>query len=232
VSIDLKEARCDEEAARLLPWYVSGRLSAADVERVSSHLERCTICRNDVTHESAIRALLKAEARVEYAPQAGLAKTLSRIDELGRDAPTASASSRILAISARRRVGALQWLTAAVLVQAVALGWLGIARLHPAPPGAPGSQYETLSVDPQYTATGPHIRVVFAPTMTLVDLKALLAPNHLLIVRGPTDAGAYTLASTDPHVTAAQLAPTVAILRSDPRVLFAEPAVNDAPAMP
>jgi hypothetical protein len=231
VSIDLEGACCNEEAARLLPWYVAGRLSPADVERVSNHLQRCAICRNDVTHESAVRALLKADARVEYAPQAGLAKTLSRIDELGRDAPAAGAPSCIPAKAARRRVGALQWLTAAVLVQAVALGWLGVSLRHPSPQGAPGSGYETLSADPQYAAA-PHIRVVFAPTMTVADLKALLTANHLMVVRGPTDAGAYTLASTDPHATATQLDPAVATLRSDARVLFAEPAINDAATTP
>src|SRR5271169_4692911 len=89
VSVDLEGARCDEESARLLPWFVAGRLSAADVERVSNHLQHCAICRNDAAHERAVRELLKADAPVEYAPQAGLAKILSRIDELGRDAPPA-----------------------------------------------------------------------------------------------------------------------------------------------
>src|SRR5450759_718503 len=87
MSVDLEGARCDEESARLLPWFIAGRLSAADVERVSNHLEHCAICRKDSAHERAVRDLLKADARIEYAPQARLAKALSRIDELGRDAP-------------------------------------------------------------------------------------------------------------------------------------------------
>jgi hypothetical protein len=228
VSIDLDGACCNEEAARLLPWYVVGRLSAVDVERVSNHLQRCAICRNDVAKESAVRALLKADARVEYAPQAGLAKTLSRIDELGRDAPDVT-PSRVPAKMVRRRVGAMRWLTAAVLVQAVALGWLGVSLRHPASQGTPVARYETLSADPQYAA-GPHIRAVFAPTMTLADLKAFLTVNNLMVIRGPSDAGAYTLASTDPRFTTAQLGTAVMSLRSDARVLFAEPAVNDAAA--
>ena len=228
MSIDLEGACCNEEAARLLPWYVVGRLSAADVERVSNHLQHCAICRNDVAKESAVRALLKADARVEYAPQAGLAKTLSRIDELGRDAPTAT-PSRVPVNMARGRVGAMRWLTAAVLVQAVALGWLGVSLRHPASPGTPESGYETLSADPQHAA-GPHIRAVFAPTMTLADFRALLTANDLMVIRGPSEAGAYTLASTDPRFTAAQLGTAVVSLRSDTRVLFAEPAVNDAAA--
>ena len=73
-----EEGRCEEEAARLLPWYVAGRLDAADAERVTRHLERCAICRDDLAHERTLRALLKSESGVEYAPQPGLAKTLAR----------------------------------------------------------------------------------------------------------------------------------------------------------
>src|SRR5271166_7173451 len=83
----LTDRRCDEEAARLLPWYVSGRLDAGDCERVARHLEHCPICRDDLDHERALRALLKSESSLQYAPQPGLAKTLARIDELEREAP-------------------------------------------------------------------------------------------------------------------------------------------------
>ena len=217
---------CDEEAARLLPWYVAGRLQAADFERVSSHLQRCAICRDDLAHERAIRGLLRADDSVEYAPQAGLAKTLSRIDELARDAPAVAPPARARAEGSRRRTGALQWLTAAVVVQAVAIGWLGTSVRH-RPESADGS-YQTLSADPLPTAPGTHIRVVFAPAMTLADMKTLLTANALTVVHGPSDAGAYTLAPTDARLTAGQLGATIAALRMDARVLFAEPVGNDA----
>lgn len=118
------------------------------------------------------------------------------------------------------------------MVQAVALGWLG-ASLRDRPAAAmPLSQYETLSADPAAMGPGPHIRAVFAPNMTLADLKSLLAANGLTVIRGPSDAGAYTLAPADPRATAARLEPTIAALRADARVLFVEPAVNDAPPSP
>jgi hypothetical protein len=223
VSIDLEGACCNEEAARLLPWYVAGRLSDADADRVARHLQRCAICRGDVENEAAVRATLKADARVEYAPQAGLAKTLSRIDELERDAPLVS--FRRAVAPAARRSAPVRWLSAAVLVQAVALGWLGISVHHQAGKGP--APYETLSSAPQQ-ATGPHIRAVFATAMTLGDLRALLARNNLVVIGGPSEAGAYTLASTDPRLTAEQLGATVVTLRAAAGVLFAEPAVNDA----
>jgi hypothetical protein len=241
MSVDLEGARCDEESARLLPWFIAGRLSAADVERVSNHLEHCAICRKDSAHERAVRDLLKADARIEYAPQAGLAKTLSRIDELGRDAPPGleqAPAARTAAAAnfaapdrvARRRIGAVRWLAAAVVVQAVALGWLGATLRDRPAASALVAKYQTLSADPQTAATGPRIRAVFAPAMTLADLKSLLAADNLIVVRGPSDAGAYTLASTDARIGAGGLDASVAALRSDARVLFVEPAVNDSPA--
>jgi hypothetical protein len=230
VSVDLEGARCDEEAARLLPWYVTGRLSTADSERVSSHLRRCAICRNDLLHERRVQALLKTDTRIEYAPQAGLAKALSRIDELERDAP-AGASSTAPRKMSRRRIRVTQWLTAAVLVQALALGWLGVSLRERQPAAIPSVRYETLAADPVSAMPGPHIRAVFAPATTLGELKSLLAANELTIVRGPSDAGAYTLAPLDARATAAAVEPIVASLRTDARVLFVEAAVNDAPVV-
>ncbi len=227
MSPDLEGARCDEESARLLPWYVAGRLAASDVERVSSHLEHCAICRADVAHERAVRELMKAGTPVEFAPQSGLAKTLLRIDELGRDASNAVAPVREPSAASRRRLGALQWLTAAVILQTVALGWLGATMRQHAASSASDAHYATLSAEPLPIAPGPHIRVLFAPTLTLAEVKSLLATNALTIVRGPSDIGAYTLAPLDQHLTGALLAPRITTLRGDPRVLFVEYAVND-----
>ena len=112
---DIDSHICEAEPARLLPWFVSGRLSAADSERVTQHLEHCEICRRDVAEQRALRATLRVSDSVEYAPQAGLAKTLARIDELTRE-PLAGithlAGERERAVP-RRRFSATQWLAAA-----------------------------------------------------------------------------------------------------------------------
>src|SRR5579862_6762577 len=76
------DRRCDDETVRLLPWYVTARLNAEDTQRVTRHLERCAMCREDVTQQRALRALLKSDSALQYAPQPGLAKTLARISEL------------------------------------------------------------------------------------------------------------------------------------------------------
>lgn len=231
MTIDVDGRICDAEAARLLPWFVNGRLSAADAERVAQHLERCDVCRCDVAEQRALRITLKASGPVEYGPQEGLAKTLARIDELARDpspVPDEQRAERTQE-ARRRRFGATRWLTAAVVVQAIGLGAVGGSFLvqQRGMRAAPG--YETLSTPPKDVANG-RIRAVFAESMTVGELKALLSSQHLLIVAGPTESGVFTLGSADAASRQDRLDGPLAGLRATPRVLFAEPVAGDAVA--
>jgi putative zinc finger protein len=222
-----EEGRCEEEAARLLPWYVAGRLDAADAERVTRHLERCAICRDDLAHERTLRALLKSESGIEYAPQPGLAKTLARIDELDREAPGMPLSPGTQPAVPMRRVTATHWLAAAALLQAVALGILGTLVYHRASDPSRDARFSTLTSATAPLSGAAHIRAVFSGTLPLSALKTLLTENSLTIVAGPSDAGAYTLALTTSQKDEGRVSRVVADLRSHPEVIFVEPAVND-----
>lgn len=225
MSIDVDGPICDAEAARLLPWFVTGRLSAADTERVTLHLGHCEICRSDVAEQRALRATMKTSGSIEYAPQAGLAKTLARIDELARDPVSSVGEVRAehAAEPRRRRFGATQWLTAAVVVQAIGLGAIGGSLMLRQP------AYQTLST-PAAVAGAARIRAVFAESMTVGELKALLSTQHLLIVAGPTEAGVFTLGAADGASGPSRLDAPLARLRAEPRVLFAEPVAGDGVA--
>ena len=226
VSIDFEGAACDSEAARLLPWFVTGSLSGADTERVSRHLERCEVCRGDVEHERALRAMLKADGPIEYAPQAGLAKTLARIDELTRElSPQPGVVAHDHAYPpVRRRMTATRWLAAAVIVQSIGLALLGGSLLDRR--AADRGRYETLSsVVP--AANGDRIRAVFTRSMTIGELQTLLASHRLMIVTGPSDAGVFTLGAIGAMPDRGGLEALLASVRSDPHVLFAEPATGE-----
>jgi anti-sigma-K factor RskA len=227
VTGDTDATGCEDEAARLLPWYVVGRLSAGDAERVERHLERCAICRDDLTHERELRTLMKSDVRVEYAPHGGLAKTLARIDE--------AASGTVAAGPAAPPAGhsrLTRWLTAAVVVQAVGLGTLGALLLERPAPAPGGARYTTLAASRPTLPPGPRIRVVFAPTTTLAELRSVLAGQSLSIVQGPSAAGAFTLASAAPGFDRGRLDTTIAALRGDARLVFVEPATDGGEGAP
>ena len=246
---ELPYAACDAEAARLLPWHLTGRLAAPDSARVTQHLAQCATCRADLESQRALRARLRDDGPLEYAPQAGLAATLARIDELGRElgvpahSPVSTPSPGAMPAPARHaarpasRWRAPQWLAAAVVVQAVGLGVLGsllVARSDAQRPAArPAGAYETLST-PGADAPGGQLRAVFATDMTLGQLSDLLGARGLQVVSGPTEAGVYTLGllptsrEAVSHEAAAPDAVGTALraLRADPRVRFAEPTAG------
>jgi hypothetical protein len=152
---------------------------------------------------------------------------LARIGELEREAPRAAPSAVSRTPVRARRLRAVHWLAAAALVQTFALGALGTWSLHHSAQLKQEPRYATMSSAAVPVAPGSRIRVVFSPSMSLGALQALLAQHALTLVRGPSDAGAYTLAFTDSRLAAERLNPTVAALRRDARVMFAEPAVLD-----
>ena len=238
---------CDDDAARVLPWYVNGTLGGAESRRVAAHLESCAACRDSAAHLEAVRTLLRSPAQVEYAPQAGLRKLMARVQQETRvaaampappppapvEVPPTGAGSQQHGTALRNLV---RWLSAAVVVQACAIavmvgaGYFGAGYFAPSV-DAPTAPYQTLTTA---AADGPRLRVVFVPTMTLAELQDLLRANQLVAVAGPSETGIFTLALRAPAAgadaqTAAQAA-VLARLRADARVRFAEPMGGDGGA--
>jgi hypothetical protein len=117
---------------------------------------------------------------------------------------------------------------AGIAVAAVIAAFLAADR-WPAPGdrGAPPI-YRTV------TSPRPHtpdevIRAVFSPSLTLVDLQAILDESQLKIISGPTEAGVYSLAAT----SSSPVNVSLGLLRRHSEVRFAESTrVDDAVPRP
>lgn len=217
LSIHRDSSTCTHEAARLLPWLVTGTLSEPDASRVEQHMRECAICTADFKREERLQDLMSQEPVVEQAPQPGLQDLMTRIDEVERELPLPAAGE--LRAPARRRFGALQWLAAAAIVQAVGLGVLGM-MLWQRGAELRAPRFHTLS-DSAPGVYGPgRIRVVFAPRLTVSDMQALLKSIPASVVAGPTDAGVYTIAMPEQRT---EVGPVLSQLRANSGVLFAEP---------
>jgi hypothetical protein len=223
---------CDSEAARLLPWFATGCIDAADAARVEAHVASCPACRADLAAQRELHGLMQAGEKVEYSPQPSLQKLLSRIDELDREIPraaetpdvTAAASSAPLPV----RTGLQRWLVAAVVLQTLGLGTLGTLLWQHAGRRTAGAEYVTLGTVDAGLGLGPRVRVVFDPNTTIGGMAALLGTVRADIVGGPTAAGAYTLALRPDAGAPASVDAGLARLRADPHVVFAEPVVTGA----
>jgi hypothetical protein len=203
------------EVAALMPWYVNATLNEADRNSVDAHLSLCSACRADLAVERQVFADVTAESAIEYMPVASLNRLRARLD-----AEQADIADPEIAPLPRRRRRSLPWqglMAASVALMAVAVGLMAADRWM---------QFHVMSTSPNFhTVTSPAprapdevIRAVFTPTITLVELQAILDESQLRIVAGPTEAGVYSLALT----TARPVNESLAMLRKHSTVRFAE----------
>ena len=163
---------------------------------------------------------------VAYSPAASFEKLWSRIEELEREVPTARDDPpAVRALDRRMRLPRSwdlplsRWLVAAVIVQAIALGWVVsvVVARDATPPWAYRTVTSSEALDPEM----PRFRVVFAAQATVAEQQQLLARRGLDIVGGPSASGVYVLAPADRSgiVDAALL---LAELRAEQAVRFVE----------
>jgi hypothetical protein len=211
------DAREHREICALIPWYVNGSIGELERQRVDAHLLLCAGCRDDLAHDRRVHEAMTAETAVEYMPAASLKRLQARLNAIDG---AADADVPAEVPTAAKPRGSMPWLglmAASVAVMAVALSWLATDRWL---------QFRAHTAQPNYyTVTTPAtrppdevIRAVFAPTITLVDLQAILDEAQLRIISGPTEAGVYSLAANSRRPVSSSLA----LLRAHAMVRFAE----------
>src|SRR6202023_3485461 len=75
------------EIGELLPWFVNGRLSEADRQRVDAHLRLCEACSDELAAQRRIYGVMSVDAGVERMPVAGLNRLRTRIESLDDAVP-------------------------------------------------------------------------------------------------------------------------------------------------
>ena len=68
-----------EQVRELIPWYITGRIEAADAETVDGHLEICAACRAELVEAMRVRAATKAEVPIDDALDRVWRQTESRL---------------------------------------------------------------------------------------------------------------------------------------------------------
>jgi len=214
-----------EEISALLPWYLNGTIGEHDRQRIDAHLRACAACREDLLQESRVHQAVAAESGVEYMPAASLKRLQARLDGLGGEAavPDATAESARRRQPIRRSMPWRGWMAASIVAMSVALGAILADQWIQFRARELSFNYHTV------TTTVPRapeevIRAVFSPTITLVELQAILDEAQLRIISGPTEAGVYSLAAKSGRPVSSSLA----LLRRHAAVRFAESTQTDA----
>jgi hypothetical protein len=216
-----------QEVSALIPWYVNSRLSESERLKVDAHIVDCAACRADVLVEQQIFEAIKGAPTVEYMPAASLKRLQARLDALQSVEPAEDAAPVVRIRSGRWPKRGLMAASVALMAITISLlladRWVQFRAQQAAP------NYHTVTSSPPH-ARDEVIRAVFAPTITLVELQAILDEAELRIVSGPTEAGVYSLAARSSRPVRSSLT----LLRQHPTVRFAEqtreePAPGDSP---
>ena len=204
-----------DEAIELLPWFVNASLSPDEHEAVTAHASACVICRRELGELEALKTSIRGRAGQVLAPDADMRRINARIDaQLERE-------KRGIRLIATARSLFRSPLRIAVAAQSVALVAVVVLLLQ-ANNGEP--EFVTLTT-PATLPAGHYVRVVFDPTVDATAIGELLQGLGMRVIDGPTERGVYTL-QYSANARDGDRALAVAELRTDERVLFAEPVTS------
>lgn len=195
-----------------LPWQAAGTLDPVLERRMQTHLDDCPECRQALDRESVIAEAIRTTPMVDVAPQAGLAKVMTRIEQ--RNARRAWLARWLQPLTG---AGEHRPLALAVAAQALVIVVLAGALLVSLGERRPAAAYRTLSNPaPVPAVPGATLRVVLDEQLTVAQVHAMLVPLNGRIVSGPGPNGLFTLQVPGDARAA------VDVLRAQPGVRLAE----------
>jgi len=213
------------EAWALLPWLANGRIAAEDREWVEAHVQGCAECRAELASQRIVATQVNREDTSSPQPagsdeQRSFNKLWARI-EAAESASTPATGTMGAAVNAPRSSRTVRWLAAAVVVQAIGLGVLGMA-FNNRNSGA-NDDFGTVAT-PEPRLNAPAVRVVFAPGASISSVNTLLTHQGLSLVGGPGSSGNFTAElSADAVASGASAESVAAVIAKDPNVTFAQP---------
>ena len=212
------------EAWALLPWLANGRIAPEDREWVEAHVQTCAECRAELAAQRMVASHVTRE-ETDSPPQAGSDEQRSFNKLWARIEAAESASIPITgtgaAVGTTRSSRTVRWLAAAVVVQALGLGALGLAFNNS--DDAAGKPSFTTVTREETRLLAPAVTVVFAPNTPINTVNTMLGNQGLSIVAGPGLQGNFKAElSPDAVASGATAESVVAVLKKDPNVTFAD----------
>jgi hypothetical protein len=219
------------EAWALLPFVASGRIDAADREWIDAHAQSCAECRAELAAQRKLademqREGAQAPADEALAEQRSFNKLWSRIEAAESPGAVPEVAPEARVAGGSRGARAVRWLAAAVVVQAIGLGVLGVYSITGTGATRQGGEFQTVTSEkPASTnASAPAVRLVFAPNTSIETVNAILTHQGLEVIAGPGSAGIFTTAlSAEAAAAGASPESIAAVLSKDPHVSFAQP---------
>jgi hypothetical protein len=208
--------------ADLLPWYNNETLAPQESRLVDEHVETCASCAALLRLERRMLECIRAPRdNVEHSPQASWQRLIPQLE--AKSAPVSSPPASPRRRTAWKRIAIRRSLVSIALAgQAAAIVILTVllvrntstfreARFHTL-----GSAAQTVVGD------GPLLRVAFTSGFDFDAVEKWVRAHDCRILAGPTRDNVYTILLDSEGETQR----AIDMMRSDPRVLLAEPVAG------
>jgi len=216
-----------DEVLSLIPWYIKGKLSALEHDKVERHLAGCEICRNEALSCQNLTKVMPHPAETWKPSAAHFASILAEVEKLESSAviPSEKKLSRLQSKGLIQRIketiaitpNPIRWTLAFESLVIAGLVAIAILPVQFQMYRDRDAGYETLSnADKPLKTNGKLIKIVFADDMTTKELNVLLSQNSLQLREGPSAVGAYVVETPSTVVEKA-----LAILKAHPKVRLA-----------
>ena len=215
------------EAWALLPWLANGRIAPEDREWVEAHVAGCAECRAELAAQRLVVSQVSRDEAAVPQPaaseeQRSFNKLWARI-EAAESVSAGSAAGSAAPAGAARTSRTVRWLAAAVVVQAIGLGVIGMSMFG----SSRSDEFVTVSRVEPTRAHAPALRIVLSPDASMATINTLLAHQGLSIVAGPGTSGNFTAElSADAVASGASAESVAAVISRDPNVTFAQPVAR------
>lgn len=202
----------------LLPWYMNQSLQPEERQQVESHIRHCLLCRRELISLRKLAEAVTESSGLEMAAETSFANLRSKLPARAPDKTPSASAAKISGRPKLSRRGAVQFAMAATLLLAVIPLALHTLQTNTA------DSYYTLSAAKPELSTDKHLRVVFAKSVSGTEVEAILAAIHGQRIDEPNSVGALTVKLD--NVDSPKLDDAIALLRSRPDVLLAEPIMQ------
>jgi hypothetical protein len=216
-----------DEVFSLIPWYIKGKLTAGEHDKVEWHLASCEICQNEAVICQNLTKAMPQAAETWKPSAAHFAGILAEVEKLESSAeihrektlsrPKAKGLFQRIKETVAATPGPMRWTLAFETLAIAGLVAIAILPLQFHMYRDRDTGYETLSnADKPLITKGKLIKLVFADDMTTKELNVLLSQNGLQLREGPSAVGAYVV-----ETPSSDAEKPLAALKAHPKVRLA-----------
>jgi hypothetical protein len=221
-----------QEIMLLLPWFVNKTLDDAETKAVEKHLKVCLICKREVADLNKLSLAIKQADTLDAVAQASFSRLQARIHGHGNSRDQAAPPATGENLRGQKKPRKFDFALPIFRYQAIAAlalcllsipAYLIINRQLE-------NDYRTLANAEITLANDDEIRVVFSESVDSGRRKSVIDSIAGEIVEGPNAMGVY-LIRLKQTADAGQVLGTLAALKKNPQVIFAEPAFSLSTAL-